>query len=183
MTDPRKTWTRWSRDAERVLGPAAQPRQDGALSHGRLARALGFADRRHVRRMARGLRPVPPAVAERTARIDAYLDAMAGAAETFAADPPGGARAARIVLVAYGSDGDLARYRPRDAAVLTHEIHAAGLARAADRLEARGVEVTFRVLDAAAYERWRERAGLRDDESVRARWAVIVGDASEPGVI
>lgn len=147
------------------------------LNDQQAAALFGVRDRT-LRYWREGRRLQPPAdAAETLARLDAELDRIAAraveTASTIVASIAAGAPR-EILLLAYRSDDDLARYRPEDAKRLGWtSVHRALLDRTRRALERAGYPTRIVWLDPDDYEAWRKAERRRDGEDARAAWAAL----------
>lgn len=80
-----------------------------------------------------------------------------------------------VVLITYTSDEDMRHFQP-DSKGLNYNLHACGVDRARQRLEAAGAIVRIVTMDRDAYEEWVEDQGFDDDSATRDAWAATVTD-------
>lgn len=140
---------------------------------------IGGVALKSAQRWKAGDRQVPEDIAQALCRLDALHEraALEAVEQWDAAGRP------RLVLLRYGSAGDLARYRPRDAAAgpRPERLHAALIRRVAEGVRRVGGDVRIVELDAEDYEAWRIEERLDDGEDARAAWAAWTVDAACDG--
>lgn len=145
------------------------------LTREETARMFNVQDRVY-RRWETGEWPVPADVEANLHDLDGTLTDMAERAlDAYLTPVKRHGTHADEVLIIYTSDEDLRHFQP-DSKGLSHNLHACGVDRARQRLEAAGAIVRIVTMDRDAYEEWVEDQGFDDNSATRAAWAATVTD-------